>query len=359
MAHSDSPGSGVRASLLRGVSIKVVKAAPAVAVGLLGVLLLFEASYRTMLFDAYGTELALYNSEQDLEAADGRETLLCMGDSLTAGLNSWPAAVRERRSDLRVINAGIPGSGVLQANLVAPRRFRSFRPGVLVYQVNVSNDLVNLRYPVDWSRLNPVRNAYWTVAHRLRSVEYLNYRAGQAAFALRNREFLRDVRSAGLPVPSCDWDDGSFRPEVMTPRVGIYLRAEPAQDADQILVRGRRAEDFRRLVAGVRRLLEHCEPPSCRARVLVVPHAVQVEPQYAANLRALGSAIPAGGELSAPDYPFLQGLRDALGGETVIDPLPALRRRAASGDHVYFRYDPHLNACGQQVLAEAVLEAIQ
>jgi hypothetical protein len=29
------------------------------------------------------------------------------------------------------------------------------------------------------------------------------------------------------------------------------------------------------------------------------------------------------------------------------------------GEHVYFRHDLHLNACGQQVLADAVLDELQ
>ena len=56
-----------------------------------------------------------------------------------------------------MINAGIPGSSVLQANLVAPTRFSRFEPSVFVYQINVGNDLVNLRYPVSWGRLSLAR----------------------------------------------------------------------------------------------------------------------------------------------------------------------------------------------------------
>jgi hypothetical protein len=342
---------------VRRILTKPAKAVPVCALGLLIVVLSIEVSYRTMLFDAYGTELAFYNSDEDLAEADGRETLLCMGDSLTAGLNSWPTGVREHSPNLRVINAGIPGSGILQANFVAPRRFRRFQPRIFVYQINVSNDLLNLRFPVNWSRLNPVRNAYWTVSRRLRSLEFLNYRAGQTAFAFRNRKWLRQVRASGLPELPCEWDTGPFNAESVTPRLNIYLRAEPSLHQDQILATGRRADDYRRLLEGVRTLLDHCERPACEPHVLVVPHAIQVEPEYIDNMRSIGAEIRDRDAIEADDYPFLTGLRDALGpaGVNVIDPLPALRRSVQSGEHVYYRHDPHLNACGQQVLADVVL----
>jgi lysophospholipase L1-like esterase len=345
---------------LRDLSIKLLKLAPVWIAGLAILLVLLEASYRWRLFDPYRTELAEYNSPEELED-DPRPAILCMGDSLTAGSTSWPATVRDRRPDLRVINAGIPGSGIVQANLVAPLRFRDFRPRVFVYQINVTNDLINLRFPVRWSRLSPVRNVYWSLAHRLRSLEYLNYRAGQLTFAVRNREWIRRLRTEGAPPPSCDWVEGPFVPNSFTPGERTCVRAEPGIYEDQILVRGRRRDDHRRLRAGLERLLDHCRPRDCEAHVLVVPHAMQVEPGYVEYMRAIGARVDDAEAVRAESYPFLADLQTALATRDVqvIDPLAPLRERVRDGEHVYFRHDLHLNACGQQVLADAVLDELQ
>jgi lysophospholipase L1-like esterase len=345
---------------MRRAAVKVLKLIPVWIVGLIGVLLLVEMAYRLSPFDPYRVELGWYNAVEDLAGSDPRPTLLCMGDSLTAGVHSWPATVREHRPDLRVINAGIPGSGIVQANLSASRRFRRLDPDVFVYQINATNDLFNLRYPIRWSRLSPVRNAYWTLAHRLRSLEYLNYRAGQLAFSVRHREWLREQEHAERrPASACGWVEGAFRPDSFHPGPRAYLRGEPGLYQDQILLRGRRARDHHRLLAGLDRLLAHCRPPECTARVLVVPHALQVEPRYMDQMRAMGAELDDPSQLTADGYPLLDSIQDALPpGVRVVDPLAALRERVRSGDHVFFRYDLHLNDCGQQVLAQAVLDSL-
>jgi len=209
-----------------------------------------------------------------------------MGDSQTAGDRSWPAHLRLQRPDLRIVNAGLPGTGILQASLIAQRRMEQFKPKVLIYQINVANDLLNLRYPVNWSKLPPARNLYWSISRRFRSVEFLNYRAGQAAFAIRNR----DANHEPIPLtdPQCDWPDVPFIPTRFTPRVRQYIKGEPALIDEQILVGESRAEEYEQLLEGLDSLLELCRAPECTALVLVVPHPVQVEPGLRQNYASLG-----------------------------------------------------------------------
>ena len=257
-------------------------------------LLALETVYRMQPVDTYRGELREYNPAADMQGSDSRPTVLLMGDSLTAGTRSYPTLVRQVRPDLRVINAGIPGSCVLQANLIAPARFARFRPSVFVYQVNVGNDLVNLRYPIHWGRLPLVRNLYWTVAHRARSVEYMNYKLGQVVRSARYEKAVDDLQAAGRSLADvtdtgCQYEFDGFDPNSYTARIRLYLEAEPALYENQILVGATRQREYERLLDGLKQLFSLCEPPDCAPYLLVIPHASQVDPGYLHTMRLLGA----------------------------------------------------------------------
>jgi len=315
-----------------------------------------EVVYRLAWFDPYRGELREYNVATDLAGGDERPTVLCMGDSLTAGRRSWPALLRRARPGLRVINAGIPGSCVLQVNLVAERRFGDYRPAVFVYQLNVGNDLLNLRYPVSWSELSVTRNLYWSLSRRLQVPGYLNYKLGQLARTLEARD-VGVGPPADLPAePACEFDFARFDPIRYTPRERLYLQAEPRLIENQALLRPARRAEFQRLLAGLRELLAHCRPGACRAFVLVVPHAAQVDEAYQQTMLRLGARIDEPERLLAEPSPFVTALREDLERSgmnhvRLIDALSALRREEREGNRTYFLEDPHLTACGQQALA--------
>jgi len=327
-------------------------------------LVALETIYRLQWVDTYRGELREYNVAGDLAAADDRPVVLFMGDSVTAGAESYPGLLRERRADLRIINAAIPGSSVIQANLVAPARFERFEPSVFVYQVNVGNDLLNLRYPVNWRRLSLARNAYWTLVHRARSIEYLNYKSAQFVRSVRLRRALRELDASGRTLDDvrdtrCLHDSAAFAPESYTPRVRRYIEAEPGLYRDQTLVAPSRLKSYTRFLDGLERLLRNCASPDCRAYVLVVPHASQVDAEYLEQFRTLGAHLDDRSAILAPEYPFLTGLRRDLvrqgrSDAQVLDALPALRAVERDGRRAFYRYDPHLNSCGQDALAEFV-----
>lgn len=328
------------------------------------VILLLEAAYRFAMFDPYGPELRAYNSVEDLATKIPARTVLVMGDSMTAGARSYPALMRGAIPDLRVINAGIPGSGILQANIVAAKRFREFDPDVFLYQITVGNDLLNLRYPIHWRKVSFARNVYWSVVHRLRLIEYLNYRSGQLAFSIRHREFLRDRAAGGPPEPrSCGYDPDEFDPLEYTKRIRIYFQADPGYLEDQVLVRASRERDFERLLDGLQRLLGHCDPESCRSFLLLVPAPPQVDPAYLDRFRRIGARFGDPAQLQQTEYPFLRRLREALAGSgqghvTLLNPIDALREAEQRGNPVFFLHDDHLNDCGQDVLAKVVSAAV-
>lgn len=168
-------------------------------------LLAFEILYRIQVVDTYAPELRAYDPGSDLRNDDGRPTILLMGDSFTAGTESFPAILRRDLPGARIINAGIPGTGIIETAIVAAERFRRFRPAVFVYQIYVGNDLFNITYPVNWHKLSVTRNLYWMLAQRFRSISYLNYRLGQFNY----RMHVADDETISAPAV-----EQPFAPEV-------------------------------------------------------------------------------------------------------------------------------------------------
>lgn len=121
-------------------------------------LLLFEAAYRFQFVDTYRPELQAFNDAETLDGTGRSETILALGDSFTAGRGGYVDYLRAPLPGRRLVNAGISGTGVAQALIVAPRRLREFEPSVVIYQVYVGNDLFDLRYPQNLRRVSLARN---------------------------------------------------------------------------------------------------------------------------------------------------------------------------------------------------------
>jgi hypothetical protein len=323
----------------------------------LGLALLgLEGVYRFQLIDMYRPELVTYNPAS-LLTHDNRPTLLVMGDSFTASRTSYAGLLQETLREWRVVNAGVSGTGVLQALYMAPRRFARFRPALFLYQVYVGNDLFDLRYPLNWRTINPLRNLYWFFANHFRVVGYVNYRLRH----LKETYWTRQAQ--GITRPGVAWAASTapgFTVEQYDARVKTYLRAEPALVEDSVRVQGRRQQDYALLLASLTRLLAHCAPKVCQAYVLVIPHIGQVDEAFLTPMRQLGAHVTAPETLRLLDYPFLVGMREhfaAWSHVRVLNPLAMLR--AQHTQHaVYFAHDEHLNAAGQQALATWVKQQL-
>ncbi len=308
--------------------------------------LLFEGLYRVQLVDSYRPELRAFNAPADLVTSPGKRTILIMGDSFTAGTTSYAAILRASLPGYRVINSGITATGVLEASAIARRRFDQFAPSVFVYQIFVGNDLFNITYPINWSRVSFVRNVYWSLAQHFRSIGYLNYRAAQDLAYLKERAGWTGPGS-GQPggndapgIPDCE-SGGPFSVEQYNETERIYFRAEPMLLENQILVRESRSKEYRVLLRELKDLLAHCDPATCDAFVLVVPHACQVDARYLENMKQLRAVFTEEGEIARDDYPFIEGIRrdlDAGGLRNVrlLNPIETLRRSDARGEHVYY-----------------------
>lgn len=312
----------------------------------------FEAMYRYQVVDTYLPELSSYNEPDDLAVPAGKDTLLVMGDSFSAGTYGYPSIIRRALKGYRVINSSVPGTGVVEAGILAPGRFSQFEPSVFLYQVFVGNDLLDISNPVNWEKLSLARNAYWSVSQRLRSLRYLNYRLGQLFNAARFPE--------NRPMPR----DEPFSAERYNPREKLLLDADPRHLESQILVGPDRRGDYRRFLSKLGELLSYCRPPRCRAYLLVVPHPCQVSSRYLERAELLGARFGEPAKVLSDEYPFLAGIgrflkENGMGGVRLLNPIGALRAKESRGVRVYYQNNSHLNSAGQSLIAELLLQELR
>ncbi len=313
-----------------------------------------ELLYRFQLVDCYRGELRRNTKVRDLREAEGRKTLLIMGDSFSAQTDTFAFGLRPALDgDWRMINSAVGGTGIVQARIMAPGRFRRFRPSLFLYQVYVGNDLFDLRYPTDWGKASVQRNLYWMASRNLRSLAWLNYKSGQIWAGMKHRR-----PSSARPAPLYRPEKDVFSPERFAPRDRIHARAQPSLVADSVLLRGQSGRIFGDYLREMDRLLKECRPSECRVILLVVPHFSQLGPDLAENARLIGLDVPTCPEFFSQDYPFVVGLEEYLRHSrpdgVLINPMEEFRRKDVQGHRLYFQNDSHLNPIGQRLLAEIV-----
>lgn len=341
---------------------KAVKALAMCGLGLVAFVVLLELAFRYQVIDAYKPELRSYNEACELQSSSTAQTMLIMGDSFSAGTSAYPSMLRSRQATYRVINAAIPGTSLKEALLVAPGRFRQFSPSIFIYQVYVGNDLIELRYPIDWRRLSLIRNVYWSMSRYVWSVRYLNYRLGQLMEARRTRPSVIEGNAGRVGLRATEREP--FEVERYNFREKLLFQAEPSLLEDQILVRGDRRKDYRLFLAKLGKLLSYCQPERCKAYLLVLPHACQVHPRYMDHMERLGATLSDADQLSSEEYPFIAGIgrfvnQAGLGNVSLLNPLPLLRDYERRGITVYYQNNAHLNRRGQSVLADLLLRELR
>ncbi len=330
-------------------------------------LTMLELAYKTQLIDFYRPELTSYNPDALASPPNGNMTILVFGDSFSAGLgDTYVARLREKLSEFRVINSGVGGSGSVQAHLIAPRRFQSFKPAVVVYQIYVGNELFDIRYSSNLDATGIMRWAYWNVANHFRFVSWLNYRLGQIWAAkersrVANDGLLSEVSKSEIRAMRQD-PHKAFSPELYTERQKIMISAEPDLVDNTLNLLASRRKDFQRLVSSLREIMQLCNPNNCRAYVMVVPHKMQVSRRYLAEYQQLGALVRKADAVMNLDYPFIAELQRRvtdLDHVKVLNPLPDIQRKEAEGVHLYFFNDEHMNQNGQMLLFNTIVNQLK
>lgn len=326
----------MKSNQIRQIGRKVLRIGLKVVGVLLLLLVVMEVVYRNQWVDTYKGALEGLNGAETLNKA-GR-TVLVMGDSFSAGAEGWVDELRERMPEFRIVNAAVAGTGVVQASILAPRRFETFKPDILVYQIYAGNDLVDYRYPIAWSRVGVMRNLYWWVAHRFRSVAWLNAVLGQSGGP--SPAELRPVYESAFAV------------ERYSGREKLLLEADPGLIEHQCMLSGGREKDMEGYLRRLGEVLTLCEEYGTVPYLLVLPHCAQVSEVYEKNMVAMGAEFSSAWSREV-DYPFLSMIAGYTQGRAqVLNPLPMLQAEEEVGKRLFYPNDPHLNAEGQRLLGE-------
>ncbi len=335
---------------LRSISMAIGGAFVGSVIAVLGVLVVVEISYRFQWPDPHGAEFKAFNPNLDFDDSQV-STVLALGDSFTAGAESWPAALQEELgAGWRVVNGGIGGTTITHAELFAGPRIRKFRPDIVVFQTYVGNDLLDLVHPRGAEGVGFLRRSYWwLVDHGSFAPWYLNHRA--AALAVQ-RPFDPAAADAAVGAP--------FGVERYSPRDRWLSGLAPEHVEQQILVEGPSMEvAWGRYQQALLRLAEQCADADADLVILVIPHCVQVAPVYRERFAVMGARWADGDLLARSPSPFVTRVHAALPSVQVIDVLPAMQQEESYGARLYSTNDPHLTPGGFRCVALQVSVVIK
>lgn len=308
---------------------------------------LLNLIYTAGVIDFYKPELNFFNSKDDLSGGNKKDTILVMGDSFTAGNGNYPNILRNMFPHYRIINSGIPGSGIIQAEIIGEMRIKQFKPKIFIYQIYTGNDLFDITYPVNWKTISLIRNVYWFIANQLPVVSYINYRLGQI-MAPATGSYTKYSASTSLYKEPDEFSVDKYTKHDITCNV-----ADERLIGDTVLLEGKRRNDFNILVAKLNKLMNYL-PAGCRKIVVVVPHMSQLNGLYLNRAVLLGANFPEPGKVLETEYPFIRQLRARFPDVVIINPLVAFRNAVRKGIEVYYVNDAHLNIDGQKILADVI-----
>lgn len=331
---------------------KIFKASISAALYLSAVIIALNVIYLSGLVDFYKPELTTFNSEDDLSEDNGKDTILVMGDSFSAGNGSYPNILRNIVPRYRIINSSVSGTGIIETKIMAKKRITRFKPRIFIYQIYVGNDMINITYPINWGKISLARNVYWALSSRIRVVSFINYRLGQLEVSIDRRytEFK--------PSPEYYISNDEFSVEKYTERPVIYNTADSNLINNTVLLEGRRKEDFGILIAGLKKVLKLL-PIECRTIIVVVPHMAQLNELNLSRAKQLGARLDEPDRILETDYPFIEQLEEQLPGAVILNALIPLRQAEEKEISVYYTNDDHLNINGQKILADYIALEIE
>ncbi|MDC0660387.1 GDSL-type esterase/lipase family protein [Leisingera sp. SS27] len=265
------------------------------------------------------------------EPAAGAVRVLLLGDSFTFGAanaaqDSWAALLEQRFAAggraVEIINAGVPGYDTSQQALYLERLYGSLQPDIVLVSFMTNDLFVN----------EPIQRApdgTETARGDARAViaQGARKRSSLQAVTLLKRQLMKS-------------DSTYVRLYLMTPRAAFY--SLPASDLVQRKMAATQAL--------LRRIREFCAARGAALLVVSVPQLFQV-------FAAAADSPPKGVIPDLPDRELTQfAASEGIAWVSLLDLLVQSYRRG--GADLYHRYDGHLNAAGNRVMAEAVHAAL-
>jgi len=309
-------------------------------------LLGLELAYRYYWFDFYNTEITLLNEQ--VKNKKSSTTILVLGDSFTAGENSYVSILNDSLPDVRVINAAVPGFGIEEISTIAETRIDEFQPDAIILQLYAGNDLLDVQKPVNWSTVSFARNCYWSIANNFYSVRYLNYKLGQYKSGTSFSSESTDIKSLS-----------EFSVATFSEREKMLIAADPGYLDKSINLSGGYETRYITFKKRLDEIVALCRERKIKLTLLVLPASCQVAPFYLGNAQQVGAqfANPVIGDTVYPLYTQLETdlAKDSV---TLINPLGRFREMDSEDHRLFYANDIHLNAYGQLVLAKILLNRI-
>lgn len=308
-------------------------------------IVLLEICYRYMVVDFYHPELSYLNTTEELSKTN--VDLLIFGDSFSANSSGYTQLTKQIFDKKTIINSAIIGTSILQSNYVANKRIKTYQPKHILYQVYVGNDLLDIDYPIHWSKLKLNRNVYWLAAKYFKVLAFINYRL----VAIRNKT---KVKSS---IPNSNND--SFSIEKYNNRTKLYLRSNPTIYEDMLQLKSPYNNTYTKWLHSTKSLLAKI-PNDVIVHILFIPHCTQVSADYYHQYKQLGMNVMNENNYAKDEYPFIKNAtKDLMSFPHVIlhNPLPHLKSKGKE-TKLYYENDPHFNMHGHKAMADYIQENI-
>ena len=261
----------------------------------------------------YASEIHYLNDETSKKDT----TILFFGDSFTAQQAGYINILRKQFPAYRLINSAVPGTGAQEMSYMSSGRIKKYTPTAVVIQLYVGNDLLDIRHPVNWEKLTYPRNIYWWLSDRSHVLRWVNYKLGQ----FKSGMATSSKKQADAKIIS------QFSLASYSPRIKMYLNAEPAFLYNSIHLGDERLNEFDELITNIKKIIQSYDTKT-KTIVVIVPHCSQLNEFYHQAYLSMGADLPAFNEHSKIDYPFIQNIRqslDTLPNITIVNPLPGFK----------------------------------
>lgn len=310
--------------------------------------LVVEFAYRLQWIDFYKAELKALNPREALTS--DKPNILIIGDSFSADPQGYVEMMRDSLRNYDIINSSVPGTCILQHELMLNRRLKKFKPDIVLYQFYVGNDLFELHHPVNSARISWLRNVYWNASEKLLSLQYINFRLAGLRYSVYD-----DAGGSYKPKQS-----DTFSVENYSKREKFNYTCEPDLIENTLFLRNGREKDlisfklkFKRMVSGI--------PAETRKIFLIIPHQAMLSKYYQNRHQSLGAVFESDfeslNESGFPLYREMDSMCKELG-FTLISPLEDFRKYNDSIP-LYYENDPHLNTEGHKRITSRIIHHLK
>lgn len=300
-------------------------------------LIILEFTFRYQWIDFYQFEFQKLNSNSCLSA----NNCLIFGDSYSAYPNGYIEQLQDSISEYCLYNASISGTGIKQHQLFFEKRIEQTNPSLILYQFCVDNDFLDIKHPTNYKKINPLKNLFWEFSDHFLFLQYLNYKFAP----------LSTLNSEKSTTPQLN----SFSVKQYNPRTKTNFIADPRHIEKTLFLEDEASEQYKEWKKGFEKLI-HSKAGSTKLYLLAIPHPAQVSESYQKQMQLLGAGFNE--NIQVEQFPLYCQMQADFPDVKFLNPLNHFRTAEKQGIKLYFANDPHLNAEGQKVLANFILETI-